>query len=128
MPHVVLEYSNDLAPLPDTRSLFGDVHAVLEAVAGVQLANSKSRAHGVDAYVGDGDDANAFVHLDVRLMEGRSDATKAEISRRCLAILMEAFADAEVGRNLQITISVSDLERATYAKHPAGTIPHIPSG
>jgi 5-carboxymethyl-2-hydroxymuconate isomerase len=65
------------------------------------------------------------VHLDIRLLEGRSVEVKEQISNRCLKLLTESLEDASARRNLQITVSVSDLERATYAKHPPGTIPNL---
>jgi 5-carboxymethyl-2-hydroxymuconate isomerase len=123
MPHIVFEYTADLSPLPDMAGVFKRVHAILEEVAHAGVANSKSRAIPVDSYVGDGDAMNAFVHLDIRLMEGRSVEVKEEISNRCLVLLTETLKDSAARRDLQITVSVSDLERATYAKHPPGTIP-----
>jgi 5-carboxymethyl-2-hydroxymuconate isomerase len=123
MPHIVFEYTSDLSPLPDMGDVFKRVHSILDEVAQAKIGNSKSRAIPVDSYVGDGDAMNAFVHLDIRLMEGRSVEVKEEISNRCLAVLAEALEDSGARRNLQITVSVSDLERATYTKHPPGTIP-----
>ena len=64
-----------------------------------------------------------MVHLDIRFMEGRTTEVKGELSRRCLEILEDAFAKAGEGRSLQISVAVGDLERATYAKYPPGTIP-----
>ena len=61
--------------------------------------------------------------VTVELMEGRSTEVKAGVSDQCLAIVDDAFSRAGKGRNLQITIAVSDLERATYRKIPEGTIP-----
>jgi 5-carboxymethyl-2-hydroxymuconate isomerase len=107
------------------REVFARVHTILDEVAHARVPNSKSRSIPVDSYVGDGDAMNAFVHLDIRLMEGRSVEVKEEVSDRCLVLLTEAMKDSSVRRNLQITVSVSDLERATYAKHPPGTIPRL---
>lgn len=123
MPHIRLEYSDDLTPLPDFPTVFAQVHTVLHATAAAAIANTKSRAISVDGYVGDGDQDNAFVHLSIELMEGRSTEVRAEVSEQCLAIVEEAFSSAGAGRNLQITVAVSDLERATYRKIPRGTIP-----
>jgi 5-carboxymethyl-2-hydroxymuconate isomerase len=123
MPHIVFEYTADLSPLPDMGEVFKRVHEILDEVAHARVANSKSRAIPVDSYIGDGDAMNAFVHLDIRLMEGRSVEVREEVSNRCLVLLTETLEDASARRNLQITVSVRDLERATYAKHPPGTIP-----
>ena len=125
MPHIVFEYTADLSPLPDMGEVFKRVHAILDEVAHAKVANSKSRAIPVDSYVGDGDAMNAFAHLDIRLMEGRSVEAKEEISSRCLMLLSQTLKDSGACRDLQITVSVSDLERATYAKHPPGTIPRL---
>ena len=125
MPHIVFEYTADLSPLPDMGEVFKRVHTILDEVAHARVANSKSRAVPVDSYVGDGDAMNAFAHLDIRLMEGRSIEVKQEASSRCLVLLTETLKDSGARRNLQITVSVSDLERATYAKHPPGTIPPL---
>lgn len=124
MPHIRLEYSDDLRPLPDVHAVFAEIHTVLNQAAGAAISNAKSRAAALSAYVGDGNPTNAFVHLSIELMEGRSTEVKAEVSDRCLAILDAAFARAGEDRNLQITVAVSDLERATYRKLPKGTIPN----
>ena len=123
MPHLRLEHSDDLTPLPDFPDVFAQMHTVLHTTAGAAIANAKSRAIAVSGYVGDGNPANAFVHLSIELMEGRSTEVKAAVSDQCLAIVDDAFSRAGKGRNLQITIAVSDLERATYRKIPEGTIP-----
>lgn len=128
MPHTILEYSSDLDPLPDFRQLFAEVHAILDDVAGARIANAKSRAIPVEAYVGDGDARRAFVHLEIRLMEGRSTEVKAEVASTCLEVLVAAFDDASMHRDLQTTVHVTDLERATYAKYPPGTIPDAHTG
>ena len=122
MPHIVLEYSADLEPVPDLRLLFEEVHRALERIADAPIGNSKSRARGVDSFIADGSPSHAMVHLDIRLMEGRSDETKADLSRACLDILTGAFARAADGRTLQTTVAIEDLDRATYAKDPEGTI------
>lgn len=128
MPHAILEYSSDLQPLPDFRQVFHEVHAILDAVAGARISNAKSRAIPVEAYVGDGDARRAFVHLEIRLMEGRSSEVRGEVSATCLEVLVAAFGDASTNRDVQITVHVTDLERATYSKHPPGTIPDTHAG
>ena len=122
MPHIVLEYSADLDPVPDLRHLFEEIHGALERIADAPIGNSKSRARSVDTFIADGSPAHAMVHLDIRLMEGRSDDTKAELSRACLDILTRAFERAADSRALQTTVAIEDLDRATYAKDPEGTI------
>jgi len=123
MPHIRLEYSDDLQPLPDFATVFAAVHTVLQQTAGAAISNAKSRAIAVGGYIGNGNPRSAFVHLSIELMEGRSTAVKAAVSDQCLAIVDAAFSEAAEHRELQITVAIADLERATYRKLPEGTIP-----
>ena len=127
MPHNVIEFTSDLGPLPDFEHVFSQIHVALEEIAGARIGNSKSRARSVDTFIADGDSVHAMVHLDIRFMEGRSTQAKASLSERCLEILEEAFSKAGEGRQLQISVAVADLERATYSKLPPGTIPQLTS-
>ncbi|MGI9666395.1 MAG: 5-carboxymethyl-2-hydroxymuconate Delta-isomerase [Acidimicrobiia bacterium] len=124
MPHVTLDHSEDLDSVADTRRVFERIHRILVDVAGAGPSNVKSRKLvSTDSFVGSGDPTNAFIHLDVRLMEGRSETTKRDVSTACLAVLVEEYQVESSPRNIQVTVDVTDLDRETYAKHPSGTIP-----
>ena len=122
VPHIVLEYSDDLEPLPDLRGVFAAVHHILAEVADAPIVNSKSRAKPVQAYIADGDESAAMVHLDIRLMEGRTTEQKAAVSRACIDILVDSFSEAAMKRQVQTTVAISDFDRSSYAKDPPGTI------
>ena len=118
MPHLTLERTGNLDDTVSFDNLFGRIHAVL-AEAGIKKGNCKSRAIVQDHfYIGDGGAKAAFVHLDVRFLEGRSTEAKQEMGRRLLAILKECYADASQRHDLQITVEVRDIERAVYFKIP----------
>ena len=122
MPHVIIEYSDDLVPLPSLDEVFARVHGVIVDLAGSPISNLKSRAYAVRSLVGDGDPSRAMVHAEIALMEGRTRETKAAVAEAVVGILCDAFAPASDGRDVQTTVEVRDIERATYAKHPPGTI------
>jgi 5-carboxymethyl-2-hydroxymuconate isomerase len=120
MPHLHLEYSSNLPDRVASRDLMRAFHAVL-ADHGVSVGNCKSRAEERRVFlVGDGSPEESFVHLDVRLLEGRTPETKRSIGDALLAILVDAYQQARP--NPQITVEVRDIERAGYFKHPPGTI------
>ena len=54
-------------------------------------------------------------------IEWRSDL-EAALAEAVVGILCDAFGPASDGRDVQTTVEVRDIERATYAKHPPGTI------
>ena len=117
MPHLKLEYSSNAKATP-TRDLFLALHQIL-ADHGVKIGNCKSRAVERDVFlVADGKTGEAFVHLDVRFMEGRSPELKTSIGNAMLSALREEFGDD----GTQITIEIRDIQRESYFKFPGGTL------
>ena len=121
MPHLTLEYSANVPEPDDMREIMLEMHRVLNETGGIRLENCKSRARRLDSYaVGDGNPENAFLHLDVRFMEGRSEATKQAIGNELLQILKDEFLVSSL--DLQITVEIRDILANSYFKHPEGTL------
>jgi len=125
MPHLTIEYTENLKPKSEFDGLFASLHAVLADLGGIKQANCKSRAVVLDQfYVGDGSADAAFVHADVRFLEGRSAAVKQDIGRALLSVLREHFPAPDHVRDLQITVELGDIQRSQYFKHPEGSLEH----
>ena len=123
MPHIWIEYSDDLTPPADLDDVLVELHDVTSRVTAAPLANIKSRVSAVDAHVWDDTGRRqSMVHADVALMEGRTTEAKAELAHLIMGLLAGAFEPASADRELQVTAEVRDIERATYAKQPEGTI------
>lgn len=124
MPHLTLEYSANVRENKDFSELFSRLHTVLEEVAGATRLSCKSRARAAEQfYVADGATSHAFVHLDIRLLVGRTPEAKKQLGARALALLKEWFADSVAKLALQITVEVRDIDLTFYSKHPEGTLP-----
>ncbi len=122
MPHIVLEYSQNLPELPDFRALFDDIHQVLHRVGGIRLDNCKSRARPAEhVYIGDGDPDSAFIHVDIEFLAGRSLEIRQAIGRECLD-LVKRYYHLHLSDALQITVRVGEVARDTYFKDPAGSL------
>ena len=122
MPHIVLEYSENLPQLLDSSALFGDIHQALNRIGGIRLENCKSRARmASDCYIGDGSKDNAFVHLDIEFVEGRSAEVKQAIGRECLDLLKQYYRQ-HLSERLQITVKIHDIALDFYFKHPPGSL------
>ncbi|MEM7563431.1 MAG: hypothetical protein AAF353_10340 [Pseudomonadota bacterium] len=122
MPHIVLEYSDNLPPLVDYSALFGEVHQALNLIGGIKLENCKSRARVASPfYVGDGNSANAFIHLDIEFVKGRSDEVKKAIGAQCLSLLQKYY-QKQLNEHLQITVKIDDIALDFYFKYPEGTL------
>jgi 5-carboxymethyl-2-hydroxymuconate isomerase len=124
MPHLILEYSANISQEIQMHELGAALHQLLADTGGIRLENCKSRAVRREAYyIGQGETANAFVHLDIRFLEGRPLALKQEIGKRSLDILRTYFAPSLAELDLQITVQVQDIERHTFFKIPEASLP-----
>jgi len=72
--------------------------------------------------IGDGKEEGAFVHLDLRFLEGRPPQEKQAVGLAALERLCDHFAAVPESLNLQITVEVQDIQKAFYFKHPPGTL------
>lgn len=122
MPHIVLEYSANLSELPDFRALFDDIHQALHRIGGIKIENCKSRVRVAEHYyIGDGNPDNAFIHLDIEFVKGRSAEVRQAIGRECLD-LVKRYYHLHLSDALQITVKVNDIALDFYFKDPAGTL------
>ncbi len=122
MPHIRLEYSENLTPPDSFQNLFADIHRVLHEQGGIKLDNCKSRAQAVtNCYIADGDAAHAFVDLNIEFLEGRSQEIKTTVGEACLEVLKRHYADV-INDRLQITVGIHDIPRESYFKYPAGSL------
>ncbi|MDH3388344.1 MAG: hypothetical protein OEN02_10605 [Gammaproteobacteria bacterium] len=122
MPHIILEYSSSLPELPDIRALFDGIHQGFNRIGGISLDNCKSRARVAEPfYIGDGDPDNAFIHLGIEFVRGRSDEVRQALGRECLDSLGRYY-HLHLSDRLQITVQIEDIALDFYFKDPAGTL------
>ena len=117
MPHLTLEYSENIPHKPDLRNLLSELHELLVATGEFERASIKSRAVERDVFVvGDGAPEGAFVALEIGILDGRSDEAKAHLSESALDLLAQHFSAALAETRCNITVRVTDLHRASYRK------------
>jgi 5-carboxymethyl-2-hydroxymuconate isomerase/predicted nucleic acid-binding protein len=123
MPQLVLDYSGNVTQEVDFRRLFLGLHGVLADAAEVEVAACKSRAMRRETFVvGEGGTGQAFVHLEVGLLAGRTPEQKQEIAAVCLDVLALHYAESLERLDLQITVEVRDMDRQGYAKRVGGQV------
>jgi 5-carboxymethyl-2-hydroxymuconate isomerase len=128
MPHLTLEYTANLEEDAPSPELLLRIHGVLERVGGIKIENCKSRWRKVEDWVvGDGEAPSAFVHLDLRFLEGRSEDTRRAIGDATLEVLKTHFQPRNPELDLQITVEVQDIRSGTYFKDPPGTLRSPPT-
>ena len=123
MPHLTLEYTANLSDKRPDATLFVTLHRLLESVAGIKIGNCKSRWRKTDEWVvGAGEGPSAFVHLDLRFMEGRPEKVKQALGMALLEILRAYFGPPQSGTDLQITVEIQDIRKVSYFKDPPGAL------
>ncbi len=126
MPQIGLEYTGNITQEIDTQALFSMIHQVLGNEAGIPIENCKSRAIRLENFhIAKGEPENAFIHLEIRFIEGRTREMKKTIGEQCLDFLENYFRESFSSLNLQITVEILDIHRQSYFKFPKGTLtPH----
>lgn len=113
MPHLIIEYADDLASDADIPPLLDAVHAAAVSTGLFDESHIKTRAIAVSHYR-TGTGHGPFIHAQLRIKAGRTGAQKRELSAAVLAAIRSRNLPAQV-----ITIEVVDMDAATYAKWSA---------
>ena len=114
MPHITLQYKEKGEKVPELKSFFQDLHTLLHETAGIAYEHCKSRLIPVSNHlVGDGQGDQSFVHLEIRLIEGRPLEIKQKIGNQSVALLKQYFATTG-----QISVELIEMQKSLYFKHP----------
>jgi len=111
MPHVIIEYTDDVIVSRQVRAL---IDAVFDAVVSVGLFNAeniKLRAIPIKHYRL-GSDRQGFVHVQCRIHSGRSDVQKKALTTEILSAIKGLSLGVSV-----VTVEVIDMDAASYAKY-----------
>ncbi len=109
MPHVILECSENVVER-NLSSLLIDIHSLLTQMLPTQLPGCKSRFIREKNYViGNNDPQNAFVHITVKVLKGRSKELLDSVASAIMEKLKVVFQDSFSKLNLQFTIAIEEL-------------------
>ncbi len=123
MPHVILEYSDNLKEKIDFSNLFADLHQILVVVTSADIGSCKSRAvEHTQFYIGNGSGRNAFIHVEVLLAEGRTLSVRQELGKQFLSALEDYFSKSIKDLQLQMTVEIKEFPRNLYFKIPKDSV------
>ncbi|KFZ38651.1 hypothetical protein HR45_04295 [Shewanella mangrovi] len=111
MPHVIIEYSTNVAAEIDISQLVETAH---EAAIATDLFNPdavKSRAYSCADYVLGTGKINSFIHICVRIMPGRTEAQKQLLTNTVFEAV-NALAPQVGG----LSVETCDLHKESYRK------------
>ena len=116
MPHIHLEYSDNIESLKVKPLLISLNQALIQggyAQAGLDI---KSRAIcQTDYVIGDNEQNQAYMHLKLSLLMGRSAELRKEIAEKLLEVLTQK-APKQSNVTVQFCVEVLEMQRDIYAK------------
>lgn len=113
MPHVIVEYSANLEEDVSARDMIARVHATIVESGVFPIGGVRTRAARRDMYaIADGDPANAFCAVLIRIGRGRDEDTRRRVSQAVLATLADMTAEAFKKRGLSLSVEIQEIDEA----------------
>ncbi len=119
MPHLVIEYTANIAADADIPGLLRKANAALIAQGDViPIGGVRSRAIRLTEYrVADGEADYAFVHATLKMGAGRSAETRKKLGDELFAVIKAHFAGLYARRYLALSMEIAEFDEAGTWKH-----------
>jgi 5-carboxymethyl-2-hydroxymuconate isomerase len=111
MPHFILEYSRNLDGEIRLQALFRELRAAALETGIFPLAGIRFRAQVCHSYlIADGNPENAFVHLTLKLGQGRSLEVRRAAGEKLFEVLTRTLDPIFEKRPLAISFEMRELD------------------
>jgi 5-carboxymethyl-2-hydroxymuconate isomerase len=111
MPHLIIEYSANVADVTDVPELVGAVHDAALATGIAPLDALRTRAVAREHYaIADRDPSNKFIAVTARLGVGRSDSEKDSLVEALVNVLDEFLGDAQ--DTIMLSVEYQEIDPA----------------
>ena len=116
MPHLVIEHSANVGPLPVAELLPAINRSVTDSPSITDEADLKTRVVALDSFrIGNQAEGRAFVHAQLRLMAGRTPEAKRDLAQR-IAAAQRSAVPRPAGLEVQLSVEIVDMDRDSYVK------------
>ncbi len=118
MPHLVVEYTDNLQQETDIRLLLEKANTILINQQGLFPAGGiRSRAIKLDNYViADGKEDYAFVHASLTVAAGRSEKDLHRVCEELFSMITDHFEELYKNRYLALSLELNEFTRPTLKK------------
>lgn len=119
MPHVIVEYTDNIRADANVPALLKTINEVLIAQDGVfPTGGIRSRAMALTDYrMADGAADYAFVHVTLKIGAGRDDAVKKKACDELFAAIKAHFAELYARRYLALSMELIEFNEGGTYKH-----------
>ncbi len=119
MPHVIVEYTDNLNERTNIQDLLEKINRVLVTrddtypIGGVRV-----RAHEVKHYhIADGKEDDAFVHVTFKIGKGRSEEVKQATCEEIFEVMKEHFSSLFEEHYLALSLELVEFQHKTYKQN-----------
>ena len=111
MPHIVIECSDNVRARADVPALLERVHAAALSTGIFPEGGIRTRlAERHDYLIADGDPSNAFVHVVLRIREGRDVATRRRAAETVFTAVCDALDATFQTAPLAISLEIQEID------------------
>jgi len=113
MPHLIVEYTANLAPAADIRGLLRKANQVLVAQGVFPTGGIRARAIRLEEWVvADDADDYAFVHATLKIGAGRAPEVRQKVGDELFAAITAHFAEIYRSRPLALSLELAEFSEA----------------
>lgn len=117
MPHVIVEYASNLENHLSLRSLLASIHGAVLTCGFFKPGAVRTRAAPRELYlVADGDPDNCFIHVEVRMGQGRSPQVRKQVADTIMDVLREHTREAFDAFGLGLSVEICEIDEATVVR------------
>ena len=114
MPHIIVEYSEQLIEDAEVRSMLQIIHQSIADSGLFEVNHIKTRAYPFKEFTNAGG-KNPYIHIQARIKSGRDGDNKKRLGQEILAGLKTLNIQASV-----VTVEIIDMDRDSYGKYVPG--------
>lgn len=114
MPHLLLECSDNIAPVLNFDSIFNNLHEFLAGTLPTQIESCKSRCTIYSNYfIGKDFTKSSFIHLTIKILPGRTKEIKKQVGTYVLDLFKRELA-MHHREDTCISVEILDLSEQYY--------------
>ena len=111
MPHLTIEYSENLAENIEISKLVKVMHDSAASIEALPLGGLRTRASRREFYlIADGDSSNTFVNVVLRIAPGRSDEVKKQAGEKLFSSLKDFFDLFFQSSPIALSLEIQELD------------------
>ncbi len=115
MPHVTVEYSDNLIPFFAIETLLPALQQTFAGFDTIVLSDIITRAKAYAHYeVGDKGREGAFMHVSILMYQGRPQALRTQIGEALVAVLTAHLKHLPAQLSYTVSVEIREMERHHY--------------